>query len=98
MFLLSGNSNGNFGFTLKWQEFGLARIDSEPVHRNPPTAGGDREFLNGPHIHYYVPGYGLSFARPTDAFDQTDLNGALRFFLKHCNVVDAPSLQEVLAL
>lgn len=97
-FVLSGDANGSFGFNLTWQDIGLTRIDSQPLHRNPAPAGTPREQLNGPHVHYFVPGYGLANAYLTAEFDQSDIYNALSFFLRHCNVQNVPDLQEAFAL
>lgn len=97
-FLLSGTSNGSFSFTLKWSDFDLARIDTGYKHRNPTPSGAPREFIYGAHVHYYVAGHSLDFAYESAEYSQEDVNGALAFFLRHCNVVDAPDLQEMLRL
>jgi hypothetical protein len=98
VFVLTGNSNGRYGFTLEWREHKLTRIDSSPDHKNDDCDGVKGEVFNGPHVHYYVPGHKLDFAYATTGYDQSDVVSGLQFFLKLCNVHVAPDLQEVLTL
>lgn len=98
LFLLTGAKNGSFSFTLKWGEYDLARIDCGVRHSLPKEPGEPDRFVYGPHVHYYVAGHGLRHARETTEYSYTDVNGALAFFMRHCNVVNPPPLQEVLKL
>lgn len=97
-FLLFGSSNDKFSFTLKWQDYDLARIDCGERHKLPTPPGERKQFVYGPHVHYYVAGQGLSNAYETDQYNFGDAVGALAFFLRHCNVVNPPALQETLGL
>lgn len=95
-FLFSGHANDRFAFLLSWQGYEIAKIDTGYRHRNPGGAGEPREWIQGPHIHYFVPGYGISYARPTDQYSWDDVNGALQFFARYCNIVSIPPVQEAL--
>ncbi|MBA4158300.1 MAG: hypothetical protein H0X65_12590 [Gemmatimonadetes bacterium] len=97
-FLLTGNKNGSFSFTLTWGDYPIARIDCGARHRLPREPGEPDRFVYGPHVHYYVPGYGLEHAYATTEYSYGDANAALSFFLRHCNVVNPPPVQEVLGL
>lgn len=96
-FLLTGTKNGSFSYTLKWGGFDLARIDCGRRHRIQRIGEPDR-FVHGPHVHVYVAGEGLNNAYETDQYSYDDPVAALAFFLRHCNVVNPPDLQEVLRL
>lgn len=98
IFLMTGQKNGSFSFTLKWGDYDLARIDCGPTHRLPKETGEPDRFVHGPHVHYYVAGHALDHAYATEDYSFDDVNGALAFFLRHCNVVNPPPLQEVLRL
>jgi hypothetical protein len=95
-FLLVGTSNGSFSFTLKWQDYDLARIDCGERHHLPKMPGELDKYVYGPHVHYFVAGHGLDYARETGSYSFHDVNGSLRFFLQHCGVVDVPPVQEAL--
>lgn len=95
-FLLVGTSNDKFSFTLKWQDYDLARIDTGPRHRLPGIAGEPSQFVHGPHIHYFVAGHALDYARATREYSFDDVNGALLFFARHCGVINLPPVQETL--
>lgn len=95
-FLLVGNANGSFSFTLKWQDQDLARIDTNPRHPYQDAPGEPRQYVHGPHVHYFVAGRGLDYARATHEYTFDDPNGALQFFLRHCGVHGAPPVQETL--
>jgi hypothetical protein len=95
-FELFGNSNSNFSFTLRWQDVDIARIDTGRRHPLPKKAGEQTIFVYGPHIHYFVPGHGLDYARATTNYSFSDPLGALQFFLSYCGVTDIPPLQETL--
>lgn len=95
-FLLVGSANGSFSFTLKWQDQDLSRIDCGQRHPLPHTPGEPREYVHGPHVHYFVPGYSLDHAHETTEYTFDDPNGALQYFLRHCGVHDAPAVQETL--
>lgn len=95
-FLLVGNSNGSFSFTLKWQDYDLARIDCGRRHPLPRRPGEPRTFVRGPHVHVFVAGHALDHAIATSEYSFDDVTGALRFFLRHCNVVNVPPIQEAL--
>lgn len=93
-FELIGSANGSFSFTLKAQGADLARIDCGLRHKQPRINGEPQRYIEGPHVHYYVPGYGLDFAVATTEYTREDVNGALLFFLRHCNIAFDGSLQE----
>lgn len=95
-FLLIGNANGSFSFTLRWQDYDLTRIDTNPRHPLPREGGGPQQYVYGPHVHYFVAGHGLDHARPTTEYNFADVNGALQFFMRHCGVTNIPPLQETL--
>ena len=95
-FLIVGTSNSSFSFTLKWQDYDLARIDTGMRHRNPRRAGEPAEWVVGPHIHYFVAGHGLDHARATADYSFDDVTGALVFFARHCGVPSLPPVQETL--
>ena len=95
-FQLLGNANGTFSFTLRWQDYDLARIDTNPRHPLPAASGQPHKFIRGPHIHYFVAGHSLDYARATTEYDFVDPNGALHFFMRYCGVKDIPALQETL--
>lgn len=97
-FLIVGNSNGSFSFTLKWRDHDLCRIDCARIHGFRERAGAPREYVEGPHIHYFVAGHGLDYARATSEYTFDDVNGALVFFARHCGVLRLPSVQETLRL
>lgn len=97
-FLIVGTANGRFSFTLKWREHDLARIDCGRRHAFRERAGASREYVEGPHIHYFVAGHGLDYARTTSEYSFDDVNGALVFFARHCGVLRLPPVQETLRL
>ena len=96
VFELVGNSNDKFSFTLKWQDYDLARIDTNPRHPLPRRTGEVQSYVDGPHLHYFVAGHGLDFANATSEYSFDDPNGALGFFARHCGIRQLPPVQETL--
>jgi len=97
-FLLVGTANGSFSFTLKWQDYDLARIDCGRRHHLPKVQGKPDEYVHGPHVHYFVAGHGLDFAGETSGYSFSDVNGALAFFMRHCGITNIPPIQEAFRL
>ena len=65
-------------------------LDGSP-HRNP-----DGEEISCPHLHIYKEGYGDKWAipAPVERYPNTgDLFATLFNFMKHCNVVKLPRVQ-----
>ena len=71
----------------------LARLDlGGAPHRNP-----DGVEVPSPHLHLYREGYGDKWARPltTEEFsDIDDLWQTLHDFMKFCNIVKKPKIQQ----
>ena len=71
----------------------LLRLDiSGTPHRNP-----NGEKVLSPHLHIYREGLGDKWACPvpSDRFeDLNDVNQTLRDFMKYCNVITLPNIQQ----
>ena len=70
----------------------LLRLDLDgPPHRNP-----DGEEIECPHLHVYKEGFGDKWAislPPEHYPDPADLFATFLAFMKQCNVVEPPRLQ-----
>ena len=71
----------------------LVRLDfGGALHRNP-----DGLEIPCPHLHLYREGYGDKWAYqvPSDSFSNlTDLWQTLNDFMRYCNIVDPPNIQQ----
>lgn len=73
----------------------ILRFDSSGRHTNP-----DGQVFDGPHVHIYRENYGDKFAFyvseigiNTDAIEKINV---LENFLKYCNVINYPEIQQAL--
>ena len=71
----------------------LARLDfGGPPHRNP-----DGEEIESPHLHIYKEGFGDKWAYPVSADQFSNIDDpwvALSDFMKFCNIVNPPVIQQ----
>lgn len=70
----------------------LLRLDiNGPKHRNP-----DGQIIEGTHLHIYREDYNDAWAEelPADFADTTNPQTTLRDFMRYCNVVKKPRIQE----
>lgn len=72
-------------FRTKDQDIGLLRVDDAPYHPNP-----DGEEIRGPHLHYYVEGSGLAYAKLIDWYDCSKPEDTLYRFLEEINTEKFP--------
>lgn len=67
-------------FRTKDRDVGLMRVDNTPYHANP-----DGTEVRGPHLHYYVEGEELNYAKPIGWYDSLKPVDTLYRFLKEIN-------------
>lgn len=77
-------------FRTKDQDIGLMRIDNAPFHPNP-----DGTEIRGPHLHYYVEGQGLAYAKLIDWYDSSKPVDTLYKFLELINTERFPIQMEL---
>ena len=75
------------------QEVVLVRLDiNGPPHRNPRS----KEFIYGPHLHFYRENYNDKWAKPVPTNIFSDINSELttmREFMEFCNITRPPNIK-----